>query len=290
MWTDITQNIAQTLQEKVEFLQAQSFGGGCINQGYLLETNLGKYFVKINQARGLEMFQAEMLGLQQIHSTKTIRVPQPICTGQSGDKAYLVMEWLDLGGTGAWRQMGRNLAYLHQYPIENLGMPMAFGWERENTIGSTPQINPWTSNWTEFFAEYRIAHQLKLAKKKGGSFPSVEQVIAIVHRCLEDHDPQPSLVHGDLWGGNGGITQEGIPVIFDPATYVGDREVDLAMTKLFGGFPPEFYQGYGEILPLGAGHRETLYNLYHILNHFNLFGGAYGTQANRMIQHLMQVY
>jgi fructosamine-3-kinase len=163
-----------------------------------------------------------------------------------------------------------------------------FGWEQNNTIGSTPQLNNWTSDWVEFFAEYRIGYQFQLAQRRGGHFPQQEQLIAAIPKLL-NHQPQPSLVHGDLWGGNAAVTTSGEPVILDPATYIGDREVDLAMTELFGGFPAAFYRGYNEAWLLDDGYkqRKTLYNLYHILNHFNLFGGGYASQANRMIEQIL---
>jgi fructosamine-3-kinase len=164
-----------------------------------------------------------------------------------------------------------------------------FGWERHNTIGSTPQINTWTASWTEFWVKHRLGYQLQLAQRRGGHFPKQDQLLTLIPDLLAGHTPQPSLVHGDLWSGNAAVTQTGEPVIFDPATYVGDREVDLAMTELFGGFPAAFYHGYNQVFPLDEGYqqRKPLYNLYHVLNHFNLFGGSYESQANRMIMQLL---
>jgi fructosamine-3-kinase len=164
-----------------------------------------------------------------------------------------------------------------------------FGWDINNTIGSTVQINNWTANWAEFWAEHRIGYQLKLARRRGGHFPQGERLLKVIPELLAGYEPQPSLVHGDLWGGNAGVTSAGEPVIFDPAAYFGDREVDIAMTELFGGFPAEFYRGYNQVGPLDLGYekRKTLYNLYHILNHFNLFGGSYASQANQMINRIL---
>ncbi|HBK66181.1 MAG TPA: hypothetical protein DD000_22500, partial [Cyanobacteria bacterium UBA11166] len=163
-----------------------------------------------------------------------------------------------------------------------------FGWHRNNTIGSTPQINTWTDNWVEFFIKHRLEYQFQLARGRGGDFPEQNKLLAVVPELL-NHQPKASLVHGDLWGGNAAITKLGEPVILDPATYVGDREVDIAMTELFGGFSGAFYRGYNEVLALDKGYQErkTLYNLYHILNHFNLFGGGYESQANRMIREIL---
>lgn len=285
MWNQIAQNISQTTGKSFTIDNRRSISGGCINQGYAISSHNQTYFVKINRADQVEMFGAEILGLQQMFKTKTIRVPAPICYGVADQSSYLVLEWLEFssGNSQSWVEMGQNLAKMHKEAIRD-----QFGWDVNNTIGSTPQINTWTNNWADFFAQHRIGYQLKLAKRKGGSFPPVDEIIEGVRNLLKAHNPQPSLVHGDLWSGNAAVTVTGEPVILDPATYYGDREVDLAMTELFGGFPAGFYRGYHEIWPLDSGYqqRKTLYNLYHILNHFNLFGGGYGSQASRMIQQL----
>lgn len=288
MWTQIASHISQATNARFEIINRRSVGGGCINQGYAVSGSTTTYFVKLNKASQVEMFEAEALGLNQMQDTKTIRVPKPICVGTVADFAYIVLEWLELGGsnsTKSWEKMGRHLAAMHRYtPPSQKG----FGWDSNNTIGSTPQINTWTSDWVEFFAEYRLGYQFQLARRHGGHFPEQERLMAVVPKLL-NHQPKPSLVHGDLWGGNAAITTSGEPVILDPATYIGDREVDLAMTELFGGFSGAFYRGYNEVWPLDNNykHRKTLYNLYHILNHFNLFGGGYGSQANRMIEQIL---
>lgn len=295
MWNQIAKHIAQATGQEFQVTHSRSVSGGCINQGYalrgtLLDSIAGEvnttYFVKLNQASQLNMFEAEALGLQQIRANATIRVPQPICWGIDENSAYLVLEWLELGrgNSQTWTEMGRQLAAMHQVTSE-----VGFGWDRNNTIGATPQVNPWMADWAEFFAEHRIGYQLKLARRRGGRFPQEQPLLEAIPKILADHHPQPALVHGDLWSGNASVTAAGEPVIFDPAVYFGDREVDIAMTELFGGFPPEFYQGYNQVLPLDPDYkqRKTLYNLYHILNHFNLFGGGYESQANRMIQQLV---
>jgi fructosamine-3-kinase len=286
MWNQISDRISQVTGEKFQVEGRRSVSGGCINQGYSLTGSGATYFVKINQASQVDMFEAEALGLKQMLATQTIRVPVPICWGVADRSSYLVMEWLEFGSstTQAWEEMGCKLAAMHQ-----AGGSAKFGWERNNTIGSTPQINTWTENWADFFAEHRIGYQLQLAKRRGGSFPDYIQVVEVVRDYLADRTPEPSLVHGDLWSGNAAVTDAGEPVILDPATYYGDREVDIAMTELFGGFPAAFYRGYNEVFPLEEGYqrRKTLYNLYHILNHFNLFGGGYGSQANRMLQQIL---
>lgn len=287
MWNHISQHISQATGTPFTIQKRRSLSGGCINQTYQLQDQNQNYFIKINQANSLSMFTAEALGLSQMRATKSIRVPQPICWGTVGDSSYLVLEWLEFAPRGdhqAWEAMGRQLAKMHQVPGAK-----QFGWEENNTIGSTPQINTWNSNWADFFAQERIGYQLKLAKRRGGSFPDLELVIAKVKAFLQDRHPQPSLVHGDLWSGNAAILESGEPVILDPATYYGDHEVDLAMTELFGGFPAAFYQGYEQVWALDSGYqkRKSLYNLYHILNHFNLFGGGYGAQASRILEQIV---
>ncbi len=300
MWDNIAARISEVTGEKFSIDHRHSVSGGCINQGYAISSSSRTYFAKINQASQVAMFEAEALGLQQMRETETIRVPEPICWGTEENWAYIVLEWLDLGSRGGdltWEEMGRKLAEMHKCTPPNPPLLRGgekanstllrggFGWDINNTIGSTVQINNWTANWAEFWAEHRIAYQLKLARRRGGNFPQGESLLKVIPELLAGYEPQPSLVHGDLWGGNAGVTSAGEPVIFDPAAYLGDREVDIAMTELFGGFPAEFYRGYNQVLPLDSGYekRKTLYNLYHILNHFNLFGGSYASQANQMI-------
>jgi fructosamine-3-kinase len=286
MWSKIASQISQVTGQSFAPSHDRAVGGGCINRGYALSDGDRHFFVKLNQAGYVAMFEAEAAGLLDIGKTNTIRVPQPICWGVDRKASYLVLEWLEMGpGTAAgWRAMGRRLAQLHQVTSS-----CGFGWQRPNTIGLTPQINPWTDSWAEFWTQSRLSYQLQLARRRGGRLDLGDRLLAIVPELLAGHDPAPALVHGDLWSGNAAITQAGEPVIFDPAMYYGDREVDLAMTELFGGFPPEFYRGYYAVLPRVAGYsvRKELYNLYHILNHFNLFEGSYEEQANRIMANLI---
>ncbi len=288
MWQTIAKEISKATGKEFEVKETRSVGGGCINQGYKIQSLDRQYFVKLNQASLVEMFVAEALGLKQMHQTQTLTIPYPVCWGTVGNSCYIVLEWLELGGRSnseAWSKMGRQLAQMHQQ-----GTSDRFGWKMNNTIGSTPQINTWMDNWGDFFAEQRIGYQLRLAKTRGGNFPDTNQVIAAVKEHLADREPVASIVHGDLWSGNASVTVEGEPVIFDPATYYGDRETDIAMTELFGGFPQSFYQGYNQQWELDPGYqkRKNIYNLYHILNHFNLFGGGYGSQANSMIRKILK--
>lgn len=280
----INQAISQATCQDFQIGDRQSVSGGSINQAYRIAGSHQTYFVKLNQASRIAMFEAEALALQQIADSHTIRVPQPICHGIAESSSYLVLEWLDLssGNAQSWELMGRNLAAMHRVTSDR------FGWHHDNVIGATPQKNSWTASWAEFFIQHRLGYQFQLAQRRGGHFPQQERLLAIVPEILT-HSPLPSLVHGDLWSGNGAVTMAGEPVILDPAAYYGDREVDLAMTELFGGFPAPFYSGYEEVWAIDPSYprRKTLYNLYHILNHFNLFGGSYESQANRMIAALI---
>jgi fructosamine-3-kinase len=215
-------------------------------------------------------------------------VPAVLGFGTSGDRAFLALEWIEFGPVqpGTEARLGEGLARLHRT------IAGRFGWHRDNTIGATPQRNDWTADWLEFFAKHRLGYQLELAERSGHGGRWVERGCELCERLdafFSGYAPQPSLLHGDLWGGNWAADTSGAPVIFDPATYYGDREADLAMTHLFGGFGREFYAAYDAAWPLdrGANARRDLYNLYHVLNHLNLFGGGYRAQAERMIERLL---
>jgi fructosamine-3-kinase len=298
MWSEIINQISQVSGEQWEMTDRRSVGGGCINQAYIInlratsnpaQRQQQQYFVKLNRASLLDMFTAEAWGLREMQQARAITVPTPICWGTANDSSFLVLSYLNLGATGTqqnWVEMGRQLASMHRY---ELSPDLQFGWHINNTIGSTPQINTWEADWTTFWQKHRLGYQLKLAQRRGGNIPQKDAILSAIPTLLAHHHPQPSLVHGDLWGGNASFTRDGIPVIFDPATYWGDREVDIAMTELFGGFPAAFYQGYNAVFPLDPGYkrRKLLYNLYHILNHYNLFGGGYLGQANQSIERLL---
>lgn len=260
-------------------------GGGCINQTQVIEASDGRrFFIKTNRAELLEMFVAEAAGLAELASAQAIRVPHPVCQGVAGAQAFLVLEHLSLSSMGNATLLGRQLATLHSHTHTE------FGWHRDNTIGATPQVNAWRGDWIEFWREQRLAPQFERAAGNGAPRKLVEQGRCLLDRLdevFDGHQPQASLLHGDLWGGNVAYCQ-GQPVLFDPAVYYGDRETDLAMSELFGGFPAEFYAAYQQVWPLAPGYerRRTLYNLYHVLNHFNLFGGGYAEQASRMCNQL----
>jgi fructosamine-3-kinase len=286
MWDVIADHIQRITGLPFHVKERRSVSGGSINQTFWVGDTQQSYFIKLNQASQLAMFGAEALGLKDLEATHSIRVPKAVCWGTAQTNSYLVLEWIDLGrGTAsAWVELGRQLAQMHRSAVSTKG----FGWDQGNTIGSTPQPNPWVEDWADFFAQHRIGYQLDLAQRRGANFPQVRKLLSEISNHLS-HCPPPSLVHGDLWSGNAGFSAAGEPVIFDPAVYWGDREVDLAMTELFGGFPSGFYQGYQAVWPLDSGYeqRKVIYNLYHILNHFNLFGGSYRSQAQQMMIQIM---
>ncbi len=266
----------------------QGVGGGCINRALVLEGDAQRYFVKLNTADRLAMFKAEAEGLHEIAATHTVRVPLPVCSGVAANQAFLVLEYLPLRGLDAQAQetLGRQLAQMHRATAPR------FGWKRDNTIGSTPQPNSETEDWVAFWRAQRLEFQLGLAADNGYGESlqhQGEKLLDQLPAFFRDYQPAVSLLHGDLWGGNAATTDTGEPVVFDPAVYYGDREADLAMTELFGGFSARFHAAYREAWPLDAGYRvrKNLYNLYHVLNHLNLFGGGYRTQAQQMIERLL---
>jgi fructosamine-3-kinase len=286
MWQSIAEKIGQATGEPFAITDRSSIGGGCINQAFRISNGERSYFVKLNSADGLEMFEAERDGLAEMAATATIKVPAPVAVGNAEGSAWLVMEYIPMGGGGDAAAMGEQLAAMHQH------MDTRFGWYRNNTIGSTPQHNDQSDNWVDFLREARLGYQLRLAEQHGigrGTVRQGERLLESLDVFFTDYIPEPSLLHGDLWGGNAGFDSAGNPVIFDPAVYYGDREADIAMTELFGGFGAQFQAGYNNVWHLDAGYtvRKTLYNLYHILNHYNLFGGSYAMQADRMMSQLL---
>lgn len=287
-WEAVAASIARATGKAFQVDHANPVSGGCINQGFHLQGSGCELFVKLNTASALTMFEAEAAGLEEIAATSTVRVPLPTCAGSDRERAWLVLEYLPLssGGPRAMAALGERLAAMHRIPREH------FGWTRDNTIGSTPQVNAQLSDWGEFWAQHRLGYQLELAARNGHGRVLRRKGALLLERLpnlFAGYRPAASLLHGDLWGGNAAVTAGNEPVIFDPAVYYGDREVDLAMTTLFGGFPSEFYFAYESAWPLDPGHRarRDLYNLYHVLNHLNLFGGGYLRQAQQMIDRLL---
>lgn len=262
-------------------------GGGDISAAWHLAAEGRDVFLKTGPISSLDMFTAEAEGLAELDKPKAVRVPSVFAAGQVEDTAFLALEWLvfERSNQDAERHLGERLALLHRTTSNR------FGWHRDNTIGLTPQHNPWSTDWIEFFQEHRLGYQLRLAADKGFGGDLQKQGRLLQKRLpsyFSDYEPVPSLLHGDLWGGNWACSG-GEPVIFDPAVYYGDRETDLAMTKLFGGFGDAFYEAYEAAWPTEPGSRERLklYQLYHVLNHLNLFGSGYLGRALALISALL---
>tara|TARA_B100000161_G_scaffold154414_1_gene110010 strand:- start:1480 stop:2361 length:882 start_codon:yes stop_codon:yes gene_type:complete len=272
---------------KFEVIDCSSVSGGCINQCFRVRTDISKtFFVKQNEKSFFPFFETEALALKEINESQTIIVPKPIHWDKSPCTSFLVLEFIEEGSsndTDGQRKMGEQLAAMH------LVKKPFFGWTKDNCIGATPQPNPRSDDWITFYRESRLGHQISLAKQKGKKFSGAKKLMENLEFFFENYTPNPSLLHGDLWGGNKSFTKDGSPFIFDPATYYGDRETDLAFTYMFGGFSHAFYQGYQTVYPLDEGfsQRKTLYNLYHELNHFNLFGGGYANSAQSSINKLL---
>lgn len=268
-------------------------GGGGASTSAVIDKETGeKYFVKAASG-AKDMLRAEYLGIKEMAETNTIRVPRPIAFGEhehhATSRAFAVFEYLDFGGSGSQYELGQQLAKMHRTTSKQ-----GFGFRVDNTIGATFQPNlPWFDDWADFWDTHRLGHMLKLTYNAGFDDAKIEKLRKKTRELLS-HQPAPSLVHGDLWGGNKAFCRDGgkvVPVIFDPATYYGDREVDVAMTYVFGGFNSDFYRGYEDEWALPEEHekRRTIYNLYHILNHEVLFGGGYASQARSMIEQILRM-
>lgn len=260
-------------------------GGGGASVG-VISDGASKYFYKSTGLFGFDMLRGEFESNLAMSATKTIKVPTPLCIGTSDSSAFAVFEYLQLGGAGNARRYGKELAALHSSTSSN----GKFGFHVNNTIGATFQPNNWCDSWAEFYDIHRLGHMLALAKRDGASFPYEAELRVKVKGLLQQHEIVPGLVHGDLWSGNAGFTTAGDPVIYDPSSYYGDPEVDIAMTKLFGSNSKEFYDSYhAERKPLpGWELRTVIYNSYHLLNHFVLFGGGYLQQAESYFENVLK--
>lgn len=293
-WLNIEHEISAATGKIFKMKNKTAIGGGDTNQAYRIdgifsdEKEPVRFFIKLNHQSRLDMFEAEADGLKEIEKAQAIRVPRVICSGVEENQCYLILENLSLekGHHDSAKQLGHQIALMHKYTASY------FGWFRDNTIGSIKQINTQTESWIDFWREHRLGFQLNLAKQNGAERSlqiKGEKLLENLQSFFSAYQPQASLLHGDLWSGNFGYLEEGTPVIYDPAIYYGDREADIAMTELFGGFPTEFYTAYNEAWPLDKGYqqRKKLYNVYHILNHFNMFGGGYAMQAENILDELL---
>jgi protein-ribulosamine 3-kinase len=284
--------ISDATEASFEPLSLAPVSGGCIHTAYRLdgEDAAGKrsYFAKVNEPESAAMFAAEAEGLAALRAAGAVRVPEIVARGEDDERAWLVLEWLDLVplDVASAAKLGDDLAALHRMPQQR------FGWGRNNYIGASPQPNAWSEDWLDFWRRNRLHPQLRYAahnRLPSRMIDRGERLLADSEILLREHKPAPSLLHGDLWGGNASALADGTPALFDPAVYVGDREADVAMTELFGGFPKDFAAAYRNAWPLTDGYsvRRDFYNIYHVLNHANLFAGDYVRQAERAIEKVL---
>ena len=277
MWQVIAHQISQAIGNDFTIREKKQLPGGDIHQAFWISDGQRSYFVKLNDKERVDMFRGEWTSLDHLRRSQTVTIPRPICSGTTASISFLVLEYLSFGEADEedWYMLGRQLAHLHQSQHQ----PM-YGWDEDNFLGLSVQPNSWHKKWATFFAEQRIGWQLKLLEEKNIRLGDIEEIIGGIKLHLIHHQPRASLLHGDLWRGNVAFCEH-MGVVFDPASYFGDRETDIAMTELFGQFPQVFYQGYNRVWPLEAGYRERreIYNLYHLLNHVNHFGEPYLAQA-----------
>ncbi|MFV0346378.1 MAG: fructosamine kinase family protein [Bacteroidales bacterium] len=258
-------------------ISVKSINGGCIGASSIAEMSDGKrYFVKCYDKP--DMLIAEATGLKILHDTGKVRVPNTEYLCAEG----LVLEYISEGLSGNQQELGAMIARMHKIEASQ------FGLSSNNFIGSTPQINTPTSSWSEFYMQNRLYFQFELILKKGYSELAdyQDKILMAAPRILDTDDATPSLLHGDLWGGNVLYGKNGIPYLIDPAVYYGHREADIAMMRLFGGFSNKCIEAYNEVYPLAQGweYRQPIYQLYHILNHLNLFGRGYLSQVKRLCE------
>ena len=284
--------IGDAMEALFETTSIAAVGGGCIHTAVSIEGVMAgeahRYFAKVNDAEKAAMFAAEAEGLEALRTADAIAVPAVVTHGEDGEHAWLVLQWLDLGplDESSAANLGIALAAQHRKEQEK------FGWAHDNFIGSSPQPNGWSDDWLAFWREKRLMAQLRLAARN--RLPSRmidrgERLAADCEAFFRTYTPEKSLLHGDLWNGNAAAIEGVAPAVFDPAVYVGDREADLAMAELFGGFPADFHAAYRAAWAPDGGYsvRREFYNLYHVLNHANLFAGGYVRQAERSIEKLL---
>jgi len=288
--TAIEAVLGRELNHPAVVVQARSIGGGCINAAQLITLDDGQqFFVKANPSPLPRLFECEAEGLAALAAVGTLRVPRPISVGGGGNcPPFILMEYISTGRPA--RQFseifGQGLAELHRS-----GQGAAFGFATDNYLGSSVQPNTWNEDWVEFWRVLRLGHQLQLARQQGLCDAAMsragDRLLDRLDRWIAEPAEPPCLLHGDLWGGNYLTDDHGQPVLIDPAVYYGRREADLAMTRLFGGFDQRFYDAYDASWPLepDSHQRLEIYELYHLLNHLNLFGSSYLAGCMRILRH-----
>tara|TARA_Y100001968_G_scaffold21904_1_gene17311 strand:- start:383 stop:1267 length:885 start_codon:yes stop_codon:yes gene_type:complete len=281
-------NLEEIFQAE-ELKRVVPVSGGCIHKAWCLELLDGKkFFAKTASNENISMFAFEancLNSLQEFNDEQYIKIPTPIKIKTLENNSILLFPWLDLSN-GDQTQLGKGLALIHKKSTSaNLGK---FGWEQDGFIGMSIQKGGWSKNWGDYFINFRLKPQLDLAFKNGLIEFDDGTIFPTLINFLNRHKPYPSLVHGDLWSGNSSVARDKKGILYDPASYWADREVDIAMTQLFGGFSKEFYDGYNSIWALNNtfNDRKDIYNLYHVLNHANLFGGSYITQSINLLRQI----
>lgn len=282
VWQQIQQLIANVTGKPFVITEQRCVNGGDVNQAYCISDGNSRYFVKLNDAAVYAMFEQEAKGLAALANCEQLAVPKVIGFDASNRASYLVLEHFDFAPRCDEVSFAKALALLH------LKQNNRFGFDEDNYIGRTIQINTWHDDWGEFFTQCRLKPQLDILRKQGNGarwMDNLERRFADVSDLLNQHQPKPSLLHGDLWQGNYGNLTDGRPTLYDPAVYYGDSEADLAMMMLFGSPSDDFFTAYRQIKPIATGfaQRRVVYNLYHILNHANLFGDSYLYQAEGMV-------
>ncbi len=292
IWTAIEKSIQVAGHTDFSLADKKVVTGGDISQAFAIGNGYQTYFVKINSHAFLNNFQQEVTGLKYLAHCHQFVIPKVISIGSYQQQCFLVLEYLQLSRLGNERRFAESLAALHQ--ITN----KSFGFEANNFIGASPQINAWSSNWSEYFVDYRLRPQVDWLLQKHIN-PSIlnqlkqvsKKLLGSVRCFLEQHTPSASLVHGDLWQGNYAFDKHGNPVLYDPACYFADREVDIAMLEMFGSPCKEFYSAYEQIFPrlIDTDKRKKIYNLYHLLNHANLFEGGYIKQVVHSVNEILEL-
>lgn len=284
---EIAVQLSHALNASLRYESARRLSGGDISPAYHFVASGQHYFVKLAPIKHMDAFSAEAEGLEVISACGAIRCPRPIIFGQAFDQVYLILEYISLSNQGDESLLASAMAKLHAHTATH------YGWHRDNALGRSPQDNHEDHDWTRFWRVRRLEPQLRMARQRGAPWQLLaagERLLRVLPQLLDGHTPPASLLHGDLWYGNRAFDNEGKPVIFDPAVYYGDREADLAMCALFGGFNDVFWNAYTAAwaLPAGYQQRRKLYMLYHVLNHFNLFGGGYAQQALHLMNDLVR--
>jgi protein-ribulosamine 3-kinase len=278
------EKLSDKIKTSISINTHHSIGGGCINSAHRIDTNNGSFFLKWNDAYAYPgMFESEAKGLELLKEATAIQVPEVIATGEKESISFIILELIEPGKRMKtfWQDFGVSLATLHKNTSDY------FGLDHDNYIGSLPQKNNKHSSWTAFFIYERLEKQIEIARNAGLANSSTIQQFNNLFKQLEELIPkeEPALLHGDLWNGNCMVANDGSACLIDPAVYYGHREMDLAMTKLFGGFSEDFYESYHATFPLEPGFESRLdiHNLYPLMVHVNLFGGGYLSQVKSIL-------